>query len=958
MPRLPGKTARLIGPGGRAARAVLSLLAALPAARAGETPVLAVAPAERAGATPETRPWVTSVESAAAAGLPTLVEGLGEEALRRLSGDEQARRRVLLAMATARLQRSDFTGARQALAGIPGESPEKRLRLGLAAYGEHRTSEARSHLAAVRAAALPAGDALWREALEGLIAGEDARPAEVEAHFRAAAAKARDPQEKAQMSLLRLRTLLRMRPQDTNAIDEIGRLIDILPDIRQTYQLAKVQAFALHREGRAERAVHHLRRIPVRDADLVAERELLCGLMAGDGSPGSGGRSPAGREALLRAVKSEGFPDIQGAALAALREAVLSALPGEVVVNANAVYARLTELVEPPTGNPDSKVADLAHYTRAVVMLAASSQADSDAARDAAREKAAKAAQDLLEKFPGSPLREDALALTADIAWQSGAFRKAADALDKLRELSPAGESVALDLAAADCYFLNRDHALAAAAYARARQGLSDETARGEALIGEIRARLADTSLPEARRADDAARALDAALAPGGRIAPGARLRAEWLVSEALRKAGDAARALPRVQRALEATPEKEAGMRVRLLWLRAMVELACGMNRNAAESAQELTRIVSADAPGEVRENAPAILAQTALLKARAMLAAGGDAQESLRELREKHAKQPSAAASYLVEGRHLSAQGRHAEAFEVFRQGHLRFREEADPALAQYAVAALYEAACEALTLADRQGPVRLKEAFDLLDVLTKEYPRHELFFRARLMQGDILRRRNEFDSALKVYEDLVASHPNHPSRIRAEMAKADCLLKQGKDGDRRAERLVLAAAEYERLVNLPGRPADLAAEAACKRAEALSLAPTKGAPNPATGARLARAEAAKTLWVTIDELLTTPEQAAALGDNGRHWVAYGLLKIAELREQDGLFAEARAALNRLLQYNAGLPADAYRLPGSALAKRRLDSLSGRDADAEAVAEKPGEKLPEKAPEARPAS
>lgn len=69
-------------------------------------------------------------------------------------------------------------------------------------------------------------------------------------------------------------------------------------------------------------------------------------------------------------------------------------------------------------------------------------------------------------EVPGSPLREDALALTADIAWQSGAFRKAADALDKLRELSPAGESVALDLAAADCYFLNRDHALAAAALA------------------------------------------------------------------------------------------------------------------------------------------------------------------------------------------------------------------------------------------------------------------------------------------------------------------------------------------------------------------------------------------------------------------------------------------------------------------------------------------------------------
>lgn len=941
MPRNPGNTARPVGPRGRAARAVFALLATLPAALGAETPVLANPPPEKPGESPRDRPFVTAVETAVSAGLPTLAESLGEDALRRLPGEGAARRRVLLALASARLQRSAFAEAEKALAAIPGDAPDKRLRLGLSAYGTRRMDDARRHLAAVRTAALSADDALWRDVLEGLLAGEDARRDETERRFRDASAKAKNPLVRAQVALLRLRTLLRMRPEDTDALDEIGRLIDILPDIRQTYQLAKTQAFALHYAGKRERAIWHLRRIPIRDADLVAERELICGLMSGEGSPGAGGRSPEGRTALLRAAASEGFPDIQNAALAALREAVLTAVPGEVVVNANAIYNKLTEFIEPPSGNPDSKVADLVHYTRASIMLAASAHTDTNDARDDAREKAARAVRELLEKFPASPLRADALALSADIAWQSNAYRKAADDMDKLRELTPASAAASLNLAAADCYFLNGDHALAAAAYARARGGFADEATRGEALVGEIRARLADASRPEAARIDDASKVLDAAANPSAKTTPESRLLAEWFVSDAMRKAGDTAHALLRVRRALDATPAADTAMQVRLLWLRAMIELASGKNTDAAATARALGRLITPGAPPEVRDNAEAILAQTALLKARAIMIEGGDAGAAFRELRETYPKQPSAAASYLVEGRHLASQGRHAQAFEVFHEGYERFRSETG-ALLDSAVSALFEAASEKIALADRQGPPRLREAFDLLDRLTKEHPRHELFFQARMLQGDILRRLNEFDSALKVYEDLVTSNPGHPGLMSAELAKADCLLKQGKDGERRADRLVLAAAEYDRLVNLPDRPADLAAEAACKRAEAVSLAPPKGAANPETGARQARAEAAKGLWTTLVELLNSPKDAAALGLNGRHWVALGLFKVAELREQDGYTPEARAALNRLLDYNAGLPSTERRLPFAELARRRLDQLSGK-ADAPAAGPAP---------------
>lgn len=156
------------------------------------------------------------------------------------------------------------------------------------------------------------------------------------------------------MSLLRLRTLLRMRPQDTNAIDEIGGAIDgICGRQPNTYQLAKV--------GRSPSTVKGAPNAPcttcaIRCGTPTWWRSANC-FAASWPATAHHLRSrleaarPPGARRLLRAVKSEGFPDLRSAALAALREAVLSALPGEVVVNANAVYARLTELVEPP-GQP------------------------------------------------------------------------------------------------------------------------------------------------------------------------------------------------------------------------------------------------------------------------------------------------------------------------------------------------------------------------------------------------------------------------------------------------------------------------------------------------------------------------------------------------------------------------------------------------------------------------------
>lgn len=956
-----GKTFRLRPSCGRSAGlpAVLALVALSAFTRAAEIPLLALPAADAASAKPENRSLVAAVESAAAAGMPALTENLGEDALAKLPSSPAALRRIRIALATSRIQRSAYAEAGKILREIPGDAADKSLRLSLAAYGLGKHAEARTHLAAARRGVLPAADLVWLDIIEGLLAAEARRNDEdtaAEQFFNSAATKAaNDPLTLAQVSLLRRRMQIRIHTKNTDAIDELGKLID-LPDARQSFQLAKVRAFAQYRAGNAMAAIATMAAAPVPDLDLRAERDLLVGLMYGLGAPGNEGRHAEGRAALLRVVESpefRGSVEIKSAALAALREAVVTAKPGELVIHANAIHGALTDILSrqnsPLSKSADNTVADLIYYTRAQIMLTAAVAAGGGEA-GLSRDKADDALRDLLEKFPDSKLRADALRLTADLAIQSGAYRKAADALDKLKDLVPADEKDGVRLFAADCYFRYGDWANAAAGYANARKNLRDETARGEALVGEVRSLieegriLPDPAAPPDDPRGNATKSLLEATASGSRIPSDARLRANWLLADALRKSGEYTAAALRVNAALAASPD--SGMRVRFLWLRAMIELATDKNREAATTAAELARLVEAptpDTPAEIRDNAPAILAQTALLKARALLGAGGvaGAASGFKELREKFPAAPSAAASYLVEGRYLSNKGQHAQALEVFKAGYDRFADEKSPELFDYAVASLFGAANEAILLADRKGPGQLTVSFDLLKELTKrlaELPPEKLeksvFFRARLMQGDILRRTNEFDSALKVYEDLITQYPNNGDRLVAELARADCLTVLGGS---RPELYARASAEYQRLVDLPGRAADLAAEAAFKRANAVQLgaeaAFAASLMEKSTAARLAqlkRDEAAKTLWQTINDLLDTPAETAALGLTGREWIARGLLLVSELNARNGHTVDARNALVRLIDYNAGLKDGSRRLPGAELARERLKKLS----------------------------
>lgn len=892
-----------------------------------ETPVLSAPAPVAAGASAADRSLLLSLGTAVHAGLPGLAETFGEEAKKRFADNPALSRLVRLRLADARLQRSDFEGATKILNEIPGEDAAKNTLLGLAAYGRGDIADAGAQLSRARNGALANADALWRDVLEGFIAAEQGRFDAAEDAFASAKKRAAgDALTSGQLDLLRMRMRLRMRRNE-----DFGKALDPLSDARQNYQIAKLRAIALGIQGKTEDAIFLLNGVAVSDPDLIAEKHLVIALLLNrNASDGRGGRSEQGRAELLAAVKAEGFPGIQTAALAALRQAVLGALPGETYANANPIFVALTDIAN---ANRESAVIDMIDYVRADIMFEASRRVTSESDRANCLALASNAIRPL-EKRASSPLASDALGLAANIAWSIREYRRAADAYFTLANAASGERRAELMLAAADCYFLQGDHAPAAAAYRKARlSGLRVATTRGDAFVDEIRATLADEA--NANRIADAGRTLAETAGPEP-VPPASKLQATWLLADELRRTGERASALTLVTRALGESPD--AAMRIRFLWLRGMLELNSGRHREAAATAGLIVGLVEHPAPGtsaEITGNARRILAQTALLRARALLGDSGiaGAINAFRELREKYPDSPSAAGSYLDEGNYLATlpTPKHDAAMEVYLAGYEKFKD--IPALSENAANLIYEAAVQALILGDRNSAM-LETAAGHFNRLMKEHPRSKLYFRAALNMGNTLRRMNRFDDALKVYRDLVATHSEDRDRIEAELAVADCLLKKGEGANDIESRTNLgkAAAEYDRLLYLPGRTPDLAAEAAYKRAEAVSKAPTPGVSDAVRGARLARVEAAKGLWQAVETLLATPEEAARLGANGRYWAGRSFLLVAELRAANGDHLEARNALNRLISYNRGLKDPARRLDGESVANENLKLYSGQ--------------------------
>ena len=257
------------------------------------------------------------------------------------------------------------------------------------------------------------------------------------------------------------------------------------------------------------------------------------------------------------------------------------------------------------------------------------------------------------------------------------------------------------------------------------------------------------------------------------------------------------------------------------------------------------------------------------------------------------------SAVSSYIVEA------DRYAQQDKVIDAERLLTKLADDFPTSPLAPYALYQAALQAERLGTDSN---LREADKLLESLVTKYAGSDLVFAARMRQGDLFRKLNQFPQAQQAYESLV----NNPSTISdraaqkqdtilAQLALAECHNAQSADSPSHAD---IAQRMFQDLVDRVDAPDDVRVEAGYNLGVIL--------------ARTNRDKAQAVWWNdVVDAFLVNPTRPRDLGPKGRWWVARTLLDVGSLYEQEGRLEEAKHAWSLLISSG---------LPGDGLARQRL--------------------------------
>ena len=489
-------------------------------------------------------------------------------------------------------------------------------------------------------------------------------------------------------------------------------------------------------------------------------------------------------------------------------------------------------------------------------------------------------AKALLARFPGSELKPAALGLIADVAWQQQRFRTAADyATQAQAELLSGDVRSSLGVFIAEAHFRAGDYAAADEAYAAALNAVPAGVAPDILISQRVLSKILGEKL------DDAAKLIDDVVA-GGRLGVVQRWQSEWTLARALQAAGRDAEAYARVTRivdgAASAAGSLPPSLLARMAWLQARLSLDADTPQKTIELAGGLTPRLEGLEP-ELRAEAEG---STRLLEAKARFRLGETeaALKVLKTLRDDFPKTDATVYSYIDEadyyaenGRLVDAQSRLTKLADDFKQH-------------PYAPYALYRAA---LIVEQRGQDEFYEEAYRILERLVNDYKNDKLVFYARLKQGDLARRLNDFPRARITYEYLINNYnaTQQPDVLLAELALAACHRAQITPSD--VSHYESALTILERLLDLPAASVDLRVEAGFQLGDLLA---TRG-----KSPDLARAQAV--WWTLATTYLLDDAQAAKLGPKGRYWLARALLRFGDLRREAGDLEEARNAYELVL-------------------------------------------------------
>ena len=888
-------------------RAVFALLAALTASTSAQelrVPVLGEAPLAPTNEAPAARALIELAEETLSAGLSSTSAELHRRALT-ISGISDAdRERATLGIAFALLERNQSEQAIALVKPLPN-SPRKALRLALAGLLQNDTAVITEAVSQLNVEALPPEERPWALAITGMVGIARETP-DSEAVIRKAVESAVSEAQRQRIELLAYRSAVQKGQVDDASLASMERRARETKGTEAGFVFARTWATLLARRGKIAEAAAVLQDVRGTQPARQAEADLAAGIILG----------PTSEEGISRLRLAAGNAEapalIRSKAIRALATSVNEAAAERTVQLANATYAFLSDSRNGCPRSPE--ITDAIHLARAQIMLTAGN-----------RELARNAADDLLRETPGSPLVAESVRILAFLAWGDGSYRLASSHLDRLVTLVPTSRRDAIRATSADCLFLAHDYAVAARAYTNLQKDATETTIRDSAFHQAILC-----MLEEEGGLDNAAKQLEDGIAKGTitrvRILMGA-----WNIADYARrraKPEDFARMLGRFSGVSQSAPIDFA---LRFEWLRALSALANGDRTSAmryAESVINTLQNLPKDASPQLLAAAPELRAHAALLKARASAEAKSGVEiRELVQLRERYGKVSAGAASYLAEGRLLASEGRHAEAQKRFEELAKDYAN--DPALAEFAALGLHEAAEQAAILAATEGESKLREAVGLLSTFITRYPGHPLVFQVTIREAEILRNLGDFDSALRLMDELTRQFPQHPQRAQAELARADCLmglaaLRRAPNGGPDRARISRAVAAYERVVETWSRDSDAVAESRHKLAQALL---DRASGESVADANATRRDVRQLLAREATDLLSGSRDT--LGMNGRSWVSRSLLLLGERCEADGDRKEAIAAYRLLRDLNAGLVDSESRLPGKALAESKLAEL-----------------------------
>lgn len=896
---------------------VFATLALAPFSLAGEEPRPASAEGALANFTPlgflsekslekaDTRMRGLEAELALLSGLPSLAEELSRKELEEKSLSNAERDRLLLTLSGAQLALGEYTSAATAIGDIAANTAQKRLRAAFVAITSNDFAEAKRQLAGLSVGEFPRQEQSWfcfARGLSGYFLGDkESANSDLDAALELALSAA----EREHISFMR------QWAEVVGGGDIPEEELEVLKEAREDARFTpgfpaagKLYAIALAKSGNlagARNALHETVPIPAKD---TADFALLEGLWAE--SPGS----DVARTAFQRVIAERPPRPRQSAAFSGLLRNVITLINAgkreEAILAANGIEDFLSSLT------PDESVRDLELFTRARIAVEIENFRRAEALTE-----------ELISRFPASPFVSDALRLLTGIAIREKEYRRAVSLLERLRATELlAQEAVRVDLLIADCNFLSGDYALAADAYARV------SAAENNLILGETLGGIFFQQAYSEIRSGNvtaAAELLDSPIA--ARVPAGWTMRTECAVIEGLQQAGLWEDAAARAKKFLE-REDLLTDFRIRILWTQALLALDLNDPETALSNADLIAEIVSKPesiASAELRETAAELVSRAVLLKARALFLSGKDTEalRLLADLRERYPDSASAVVSWLEEGRRFNELGKPARALVCYES--LIERYGSQEKFAEYVAIAAFEASQAAATIG------RPEEAVKQMQTLVSRYPESPLAFYARMRQADFFRILNDFDSALAVYDNLIAVEKERPAMRIVEMRRADTLraLAARAEGDENArsafrDAQAKAKAAYERLYSLPDQPLSLKAEAGFKwgYAEEYSV--------PETGDSVDRQqswEQARTIyWKTVTDVISSAQKQSEIKPiDGGYWVSRCLFALAGLYEKDGDYDAARGVYEKAREWSErGL------IPGKNYAETRLRRIA----------------------------